>query len=106
MDEFKALCGEYGSSVIERLQLPANTSISEMIETIKIRSLYWRKRYNIYSDIDPHKSDLYKVILSSYNALQQDVESVYDEARNAETVLNNAREFLLGIKTKIYSEII
>ena len=106
VDEFKALCGEYGSSVIERLQLPANTSVSEMIETIKNRSSYWRKRYNIYSDIDPHKAALYKVILSSYNALQQDVESVYVEARNAEAVLNNAREFLLGIKTKKYSEIL
>jgi hypothetical protein len=45
-------------------------------------------------------------MLSSYNALHQDVESVYVEARNAETILNNAREFLLGIKTKKYSEIL
>ena len=106
VNEFKALCGEYGGSVIERLQLPVNTSVSEMIQTIRNRSLYWRKRYNIYSDIDPHKADLYKVILSSYNALQQRVEGVYAEAQNAEATLNNAREFLLGLKTRIYCEIV
>lgn len=100
VNEFKALCGEYGSSVIERLQLPANTSVSEMITTIRNRSLYWRKRYNIYSDIDPHKAALYKVILSSYNVLQQRVENVYTEAKNAEVTLNDAREFLWGLKTK------
>lgn len=106
VNEFKALCGEYGGSVIERLQLPADTSVSEMITTIRSRSLYWRKRYNIYSDIDPHKAAFYKVILSSYNALQQRVESVYTEAQNAEATLNYAREFLLGLKTKIHCEIV
>lgn len=106
VNEFKALCGEYGGSAIERLQLPVGTSVSEMIQTIRNRSLYWRKRYNIYSDIDPHKAALYKVILSSYNALQQRVESVYTEAQNAEATLNYAREFLLGLKTKIYCEIV
>lgn len=106
VNEFKALCGEYGGSAIERLQLPVGTSVSEMIQTIRNRSLYWRKRYNIYSDIDPHKAALYKVILSSYNALQQRVESVYTEAQNAEATLNDAREFLLGLNTKIYCEIV
>lgn len=106
VNEFKALCGEYGGSAIERLQLPIGTSVSEMIQTIRNRSLYWRKRYNIYSDIDPHKAALYKVILSSYNALQQRVESAYTEAQNAEAKLNYAREFLLGLKTKIYCEIV
>lgn len=101
VNEFKALCGEYGSSVIERLQLPADTSVSEMIETINNRSSYWRKRYNAYSDIDPDKAELYKVILSSYNSLQQRVKKVYVEVQNAEETLNNARKFLFGLNTEL-----
>lgn len=106
MNEFKALCGEYGVAVVERLQLSPEVSVTEMIEKIKNRTLYWRKRYNIYSDIDPHKASLYKVMLSSYNILQQRIEETYVEARNAENILNNAREFFLGVKTKLYSEIV
>lgn len=106
VNEFKALCGEYGGAVVERLQLSPEVSVSKMIEKIKDRALYWSKRYNIYSDIDPYKASLYKVMLSSYNILQQRIEETYVEAKNAENILNNAREFLFGVKTKLYSEIV
>lgn len=103
--EFKALCGEYGNSVINRLQLGHSVTVNEMIEKIKCRAFYWQKQYNIYSDIDPHKAAFYKVMLSSYNILQQQVEEVFNEVRNAENTLNNARMFLLGVNTKVISEI-
>ena len=106
INEFMALCGEFGNSVIERLQLPSEASVNEMIEKVKNRALYWRKRYNIYSDIEPHKAAFYKVMSSSYNILQQRIEDTYMEMKSAENTLNNARMFFLGGKTKFTNEIV
>jgi len=106
VNEFMALCGEFGNSVRERLQLSPETSINEMIEKVKSRALYWQKYYNIYSDIEPYKAAFYKVMLSSYNILQQRIEDTYMEMKNAENTLNNARVFFLGVKTKLIDEIV
>ncbi len=105
VQEFKALCGEYGNSVIDRLQIIQGVTVYDMIEKIKGRALYWQKQYNIYSDIDPKKAAFYKVMISSYNILQQRIEKVFNEVRSAEDTLNNARMFLLGVNTKVISEI-
>lgn len=81
--EFTALCGESGYSAKERLQMPNAVTTSELIDRATSRALYWQKQYNIYSAIEPELSNLYKVIISSYNQLIKDIrraEAIYKES--------------------------
>lgn len=85
--EFTAICGERGYSAKERLQMPNASSVTELIDRATFRALYWQKQYNIYSAIEPDLSNLYKVIISSYNQLIKDI-------RHAETIYKEAMEKL------------
>ena len=99
-EEFKAVCGEYGGSAADRLNMLSGASVEDMIAKVKDRALYFRKNYNLYSNIDPKKSALYKVMLSSYNLLLKRIEEAYDQTLEAESMLKSARNFLFGSGAK------
>lgn len=93
--EFKALCGEYGSSVVEKLQLPCDDTIDNIINRIKDRINYWNRRQNI--EINPYKASFYKIMWSSYNNLGKEVDSAVKDYKMAEATLSSTRQFLFGI---------
>lgn len=69
IEEFRRLCGEFGSSAPERLSFEVGKcSVQEMIERASERELYWRKEVN--SEFDPEEKDWMRTILASYSSLR------------------------------------
>ena len=88
VEEFRRLCGEFGSSAPERLAFEVGKcSVQEMIERASERELYWRKELN--NEFDPDEKDWMRTILASYSSLRHKLKVMDYQYNQANAFLFN-----------------
>ena len=88
VEEFRRLCGEFGSSAPERLAFEVGKcSVQEMIERASERELYWRKEVN--NEFDPDEKDWMRTILASYSSLRHKLKVMDYQYNRANAFLFN-----------------
>ncbi len=95
-EEFLTICGEKGVAAFEKLQMPASSSIQDMIEKATERALHWQRKYNIFSMTNPTSASLIKVMQMSYNKIINDLSEVDTKMSDAKRVLNECIRFAYG----------
>jgi hypothetical protein len=93
-EEFIALCGERGYSAAQRLRVDHITSSDELQSLAVKRALYWQKRYNLISDIEPETGNFYKVMISSYNKLIKEIRKATHDYEEAMGIIERTSTFL------------
>ena len=82
-EEFLSLCGEHGSSAVERLNISGKDwTVQDMIRHTYQRERFWRKELN--DEFDPDEKEWKRIILSSYGHLRkklQEMDYQYNQAR-------------------------
>lgn len=80
--EFFTLCGEHGSSAMERLGISTVSNPQELIERAIERERYWRGAVAL--EPDPEEREWMNIILTSYVRLRQKLQKMryqYDQAK-------------------------
>lgn len=85
--EFFALCGEYGSSAMERLRLKSVLMPQELIEKALEREKYWRKQVAL--EPDPEEREWMNTILTSYSRLRHKLQLLKFQYEQAKAFLFN-----------------
>lgn len=96
LEEYKALCGEYGYSVLHRLQLPLGSDYNTMLEKAKQRAIYANRQQLLYRTQSPANAELYSMMSLSYNILIERIKDMYQRKQRAEQDLVIAQSFFYG----------
>lgn len=94
--EFLTICGENGASACERLSMPSSSSIKDLKQKATERALFWQRKYNIYSMINPSSASLIKVMQMSYNVIIKELEEIDVKMRETKRTLNECLQFVYG----------
>lgn len=98
VEEFKRIAGEYGGSLMERLNQDIKTPIDQMLVFAENRLSYWRKLYVISKVRKPLNAELYNVISESYKILVRRVTAMIEELHVAERKLIQIKQYIYGNK--------
>ncbi len=85
--EFFSLCGEHGSSALERLGLTSISTTQDLIEKALERERYWRKQVAL--EPDPDEKAWMTIILVSYSRLRQKLQTMKYQYEQAKAFLFN-----------------
>jgi len=96
LEEYKTLCGEYGYSVLQRLQLPTGSDYQEIISAVKQKAERANMKANLYRVMSPQNAELYNMMCLSYNILIRRIEEMQQRKCNAEQELIIAKSFFEG----------
>ena len=96
LDTYKRICGEYGSSLCERLDLPSNTSKEVLHQRIESQIRYWTRKYNIEHQRFPKEINVFRMIIKSYRMLLEKANSMLDKERDAKMALSRVNDFFYG----------
>lgn len=96
IEEYKRVCGEYGASVVDKLNLSGKPDIDEL-ETISIkRSKDWNAKYHLSFHKSRESAELYHMLFSSYDMLAKDIRDIGEKEKEAKKIINLAEDFLYG----------
>lgn len=98
LEEFKHISGEYGGSLMDKLNKGIETPIEDMLAYAEERATYWRKHYVIYRIRKPQNAELYSVLSESYKILVKRVKDMIAEQRAAERKLKLIKQYIYGNK--------
>ena len=96
LEEYKALCGEYGYSVLQRLRLSETVDCDIMIETAQKGATNANRKANINRNISPENAELYDMMCLSYNMLRERIKEMQIRKQQAEQDLIIAKSFFYG----------
>lgn len=96
LEEYKRVCGENGSSLWERLNIPPDTSKTAMRQAIDSRIQYWTRKYNIERQRNPKEIKIYKMMLRSYRALLERTDKTIKDEEAAIHTMTIAKHFFYG----------
>lgn len=85
--EILHLCGEYGNSALERLNMPQNTPVDELKGVALCRERFWRKQ--IALEPDPEERQWMNVVLKSSSNLRHQIETMDYQYKQAQAFLFN-----------------
>ena len=85
--EILHLCGEYGNSAPERLNMPQNTPVDELKGVALGRERFWRKQ--IALEPDPEERQWMNVVLKSSSNLRHQIETMDYQYKQAQAFLFN-----------------
>lgn len=85
--EFFSLCGEHGSSALERLGLSASSTAQDLIDKALNREKYWRMQVAL--EPDPEEREWMNIILTSYSRLRQKLQSMKFQYEQSKAFLFN-----------------
>lgn len=85
--EFLRLCGENGTSALERLGIEQGATPKELIEMALEHERYWRKCVAL--EPDPEEREWMNVMLTSYSQLRQKLQSMIYQYEQAKAFLFN-----------------
>lgn len=98
LEEFKHISGEYGGSLMDKLNKGIETPIEDMLAYAEERATYWRKYYVTYRIRKPQNAELYNVLSESYKILVKRVKDMVAEQRAAERKLQLIKQYIYGNK--------
>lgn len=98
IEEFKHISGEYGGSLMDKLDKGIETPIKEMLAYAEERATYWRKLYVICKTRKPKNAELYNILSESYKILVRRVQDMIEEKRAAESKLKLIKQYIYGNK--------
>lgn len=85
--EFFSLCGERGSSALERLGLTTISSAQDLVDKALDREKYWRKQVAL--EPDPEEREWMNIILTSYSRLRQKLQLMKYQYEQSKAFLFN-----------------
>lgn len=85
--EFFSLCGEYGSSALERLGLTSVSTAQDLIDKSLEREKYWRKQVAL--EPDPEEREWMNIILTSYSRLRHKLQLMKYQYEQSKAFLFN-----------------
>lgn len=85
--EFFSLCGEHGSSALERLGLSTISSAQDLVDKALDREKYWRKQVAL--EPDPEEREWMNTILTSYSRLRQKLQLMKYQYEQSKAFLFN-----------------
>lgn len=86
-DEIFHLCGEFGNSALERLNMPKGTPVDELKQYAFERERFWRKE--IALEPDPDEREWMTVMLKSYSIVRRQIEEMNYQFNRAKAFLFN-----------------
>ena len=96
VEEYKRVCGEYGNSVVRRMNMSKDESIDAMCDEAKKRAQLASKKATMMRMSKPHDSDLYRMISRSYSHLAQRIDEMRVKKDDAEKIIKITNEFFYG----------
>lgn len=96
IDEFKRVSGEYGYSIIDKLDGSINDSIDELQAKATLNMLKWHRNYNLCIKRDRNKSLLCKILYESYKVLSDRIDEMINEREQAIKKVNLINQFFYG----------
>ena len=96
IEEYKRVCGEYGTSVIEKLNLQGKPSYEELESISCKRCRDWNAKYQMSYYKSKDTAELYHMISDSYDILTKDIKKLKQEEKEARRIIKMAEEFFYG----------
>lgn len=96
LEEYKTLCGEYGYSVLQRLELPDNADYTQMLQKAQSGITNSNRKANILRKTQPQNAELYDMMCLSYNILVERIKEMHQRKQRAEQDLLIAKSFFYG----------
>lgn len=96
IEEYKRVCGEYGNSVVSRLNINKNESISIMAEEAAKRAQIANKKATMNQMRAPQDAELYKMLSLSYANLSKRIFEMQQQREEAEKIIKITNEFIYG----------
>lgn len=96
IEEYKRVCGEYGASVVDKLNLSGKPDISEMEVVSSKRCKDWNAKYQLSYFKSKESAELYHMLSSSYDMLAKDIRDIGEKEKEARKIINLAEEFFYG----------
>lgn len=96
IEEYKRVCGEYGDSVISRLNMSRNDPITKMGEEASKRAQTANRKATMNQMHAPHDAELYRMLSLSYANLSQRITEMQQKREEAEKVICITNDFFYG----------
>lgn len=96
VEEYKRVCGEFGSSVVSRLNLSKNESIATMCDEARKRARSTNIKATMNQMLAPQDAELYKMLSLSYGNLSNQIEKKKQEKDDAEKAIRIINDFFYG----------
>jgi len=96
VDEYKRVCGEYGNSVVSRMNMSKEDTIASMCEEARKRAKSANRKATMNQMRAPQDAELYKMLSLSYSNLASRIEDMRKERERAETIINITNDFFYG----------
>lgn len=96
IEEYKRVCGEYGASVVEKLNVSNGTSAADLEKIAAERSRECNARYQMEYYKSRENSELFRMLASSYDHLAKDIHEIDVKTREAEKLIKMYNSFLYG----------
>lgn len=85
--EIFSLCGEHGSSALERLGLSSISTAQDLVDKALEREKYWRKQVAL--EPDPEERDWMNIVLTSYSRLRHKLQLMKYQYEQSKAFLFN-----------------
>ncbi len=95
-EEFARVCGEYGYGIIDRLNAPNDTHISELVSLAKKKQTYWTRKYNAIRNISESKAAPYAIIAKSYSLMAERIVSQHEGYKQAQKTTAIYKRYIYG----------
>ena len=99
-EELERVCGEYGSGIVDRLNAPSETTISDLVSIAQKKQAYWLKKYNAMRYISEPKAAPYETIAKSYKLIVERIVSQQRDYEQAQKTIAIYKRYIYG-KDKI-----
>lgn len=96
VEEYKRVCGEYGNSVVSRLNMSKDDSIVTMCEESKKRAQSANRKATMNQMRAPQDAELYKMLSLSYDNLATRIEEMRQKRDEAEKIISITNDFFYG----------
>lgn len=96
VEEYKRVCGEYGSAVVDKLNLQGKPDLQEMAEIAATKFNEWNAKYQLEYFRSKDTAELYRMLSSSYDILSKDIRNLYEKEIEARKTLKLVEEYIYG----------
>lgn len=96
VEEYKRICGEYGTSVVDKLNLSGKPAFHQMETISQTRCNEWNAKYQLAYFKSKDNAELYRMLSTSYDMLSKDIKSLSEKEREARNILKLVEDFFYG----------
>lgn len=96
VEEYKRVCGEFGNSVIKRMNMNRDVTVTAMCDEAKKRARSANIKATMNQMRAPKDAELYKMLSQSYGNLANRIEEMQRKKDDAEKIINITNEFFYG----------